>query len=362
MHIVFGAGRAADSGMSNSTSIAEFLYAALAMFMVISGYLYKKGKDYRTNITTRVIPILVVLAVSTIVFTTAMYGYLYILGYDLGQYNLLQEIGEVLLGKSCFQDIHAEGYYAGYVASPFDISAGYYYLQILAVGYLIFFAVADLVLDDWRKCIATVAALFAVTGLYTEFIGIQLPFTAQIGPMVAAFLLIGALMKQYDFALFMENGFQKKSYWLMLLSMAVIGMICITYFPTGMCLYNSHFGDYGSWSIISFCIQSLSCGIVLWFIAVVLIRVPIASDIFRIAGIASIILYSMHMFIAKLITAPLHTLGTDYWINLDTVGERLILLIVTLSILYLITFAVYRMKRTLGESTDTAGSPSTDKL
>ena len=88
----------------------------------------------------------------------------------------------------------------------------------------------------------------------------------------------------------------------------------------------------------------------------------IASDIFRIAGIASIILYSMHMFIAKLITAPLHTLGTDYWINLDTVGERLILLIVTLSILYLITFAVYRMKRTLGESTDTAGSPSTDKL
>ena len=179
---------------------------------------------------------------------------------------------------------------------------------------------------------------------------------------MAAFLLIGALMKQYDFALFMENGFQKKSYWLMLLSMAVIGMICIAYFPTGMCLYNSHFGDYGSWSIISFCIQSLSCGIVLWFIAVVLIRVPIASDIFRIAGIASIILYSMHMFIAKMIMAPFQPLGTEYWITLDSLMDRLALLIVTLSILYLITFGLYRLKKTLGESTDTEYSPSGSRL
>ena len=44
VHIMFGAGRSVD-GMSNGTSVAEFLYAALAMFMIISGYLYKKGKD-----------------------------------------------------------------------------------------------------------------------------------------------------------------------------------------------------------------------------------------------------------------------------------------------------------------------------
>ena len=358
---MFGAGRSVD-GMSEGVSIAEFLYAALAMFMVISGYLYKRGKDYRTNITTRVVPILIVLAFSTILFTTLMYGYLFILGYDLGQYNLLEEIGEVLIGKSCFQNVHDPGYTAGFVASPFDISAGYYYLQILAVGYVFFFAIADLVLDDWRKCVAAIVLLFSISGLYVEFIGIQLPFTAQIGPIVAGFLLIGALMKKYDFALFMENGFRKKSYWLMLLSMAIIGMICIKYYPTGMTLYNSHFGEHGSWSLITFVIHALSCGIVLWFIAVVLIRVPIVSDTFRIAGIASIILYSMHMFIAKLITAPLHTLGTEYWITLDSLGDRFVLLIVTLSVLYLITYGFYWMKRTLGESTDTDYSPSSSKL
>lgn len=358
VHIMFGAGRTVD-GMSAGLSIAEFLYAALAMFMVISGYLYKSGKDYRTNMMTRVLPILIILGFSTILFTTLMYGYLYVLGYDLSQYNLLEEIGEVLVGKGCFQNLHADDFSAGYVSSPFDISAGYYYLQILAVGYVIFFAIADLVLDDWRKCLAAIVSLFAIAGLYVEFIGIQLPFTAQIGPVVAAFLLVGALMKRYDFALFMENGFRKKSYWLMIVSMAIIGVICVMYFPTGMRLYNSQFGAYGSWSVITFPILSLSCGIILWFISVLLIRVPIVSDIFRIAGIASIVLYSMHMFIAKLITAPLHTLGTEYWITLDSIGDRFILLIVTLSVLYLITFALYRIKRTLGEGTDSEDySPS----
>ena len=348
--------------MSDGVSVAEFLYAALAMFMIISGYLYKKGKHYRTNITTRVVPILVVLAFSTILFTTLMYGYLFILGYDLSQYDLFEEIAEVLIGKSCFQNVHDPGYYAGYVASPFDISAGYYYLQILAVGYVIFFAIADLVLDDWRKCVAAIVSLFAIAGLYVEFIGIQLPFTAQIGPVVAGFLLIGALMRKYDFALFMENGFHNRFYWLMILSAAIIGLICVMDFPTGMCLYNSHFGDYGSWSIITFVIHALSCGTVLWFIAVVLIKVPIVSDTFRIAGIASIILYSMHMFIAELITAPLHTLGTDYWITLDTLGDRLVLLIVTLSVLYLITYGFYWMKKAFGESTDAEYSPASSEL
>jgi fucose 4-O-acetylase-like acetyltransferase len=106
----------------------------------------------------------------------------------------------------------------------------------------------------------------------------------------------------------------------------------------------------------------MSCGIVLWFIAVMLIRVPVVSDIFRIAGIASIVLYSMHMFIAKLITAPLHTLGTDYWITLDSLGDRLVLLIVTLSVLYLITYGFYWMKKAFGESTDAEYSPASSKL
>jgi fucose 4-O-acetylase-like acetyltransferase len=352
VHIVFGAGRSPD-GMSDGISIAEFLYAALAMFMVISGYLYKKGKDFRTNLMTRILPILIVLAFSTILFTTLMYGYLYMIGYDLGGYNLLEEIGEILIGKCVFQNVHDVGYNAGAVLSPFDISAGFYYLQILAVGYLIFFAVADRVLGDWRKCLAVIVSLFAISGLYVEFIGIQLPFTAQIGPVVAAFLLIGALLKEYNFAEFMERGFHTRKYWFMIVSMAIIGLICIKYFPTGMTLCNSTFGSNGLLSVVTFPIHAMSCGIVLWFIAVMLIRVPVVSDIFRIAGIASIVLYSMHMFIAKFISAPFYTIGTEYWITIDSMTDRLVLLIITLSILYLITFWLYGLKRTLGQEVDT---------
>ena len=348
VHILLGAGRNVD-GVSNGFNFAELAYAGLPMFIIISGYLHRTGRSYRWNMEHRVVPLLITLFVSVILLTTIMYGYLLLLGYDLSNYNLIDDMASILFGKCVFQNIGAEGYNAGAVLAPYDISAGFYYLQIIAVGYLIFYAVADRIIDDWRKTAAVIAALVAVTGLYLATINIQLPFSAQLGPMVAAFLLTGALLKRYNIAEYLETGYREIRYWLVLAAAMGIGAVMILYFPTGMRMYNSYFGAYGPWSVLPFYIFAISCGAVLWYIAVLLIRVPIVSDIFKFAGVSSLIFYTQHMFIAKIIAAPFTTLGTDFWITVNSDGQRFALLMTTLIVISLIILALGRLHKSLGE-------------
>ena len=334
VHIVFGAGREVDGGIGGGFNIAELAFAGLAMFMVITGYLHKKGNGFINNVKHRVVPIVITLIASTVILTSLMYGYMWILGYDLGQYDLFDDVMEIIVGKGCFQEIGSPGYNTGHVLAPYDISAGFYYLQILAVGLLIFYAIADSVLDDWRHCIIAILALVCLTALYLSTINLQLPFSAQLGPIVAAFLLIGALLRKYDVAVFIENGYREAKYWIILVSMAVVGALFIYFFPSGMTIYNTRFGFNGPLSVFTYVILSMSCGTVLWYIAALVAKVPLVSYVFTVAGMNSMILYTQHVFVAKLLTAPFFTLGTEFWIPIDSMAIRFAVLFITLGIIF----------------------------
>ena len=315
------------------------------MFMVISGYLYKAGRSYKWNVMHRVVPLIIVLVASTVILTSLMYGYMYILGYDLSSYDLLSDIWTVIIGKGCFENMGAEGFTSGYILAPYDISAGYYYLQILAVGCLIFYAIVDHVVGDWRQCTIAIVSLMCVTGLYMEAINIQLPFSAQLGPVVAAFLLFGALLRRYNVAEYIENGYHEKKYWIIFFALFAVAMTCIVLFPSGMKIYNTTFGSHGAWSVLTFLALSISCGIVLWYIIALVIRIPIVSDIFTFAGVNSLILYTWHTFIAKLYAAPFYTMGTEYWITMDSMATRFSLLIATLITIFAVIMILGRIKR-----------------
>ena len=333
VHILFGFGRGVD-GSYGGFCFAELTYAALPMFMVITGYLYKGGKDLKTNVKHRVVPLIVILVVATVVLTCAMYVYMWALGYDLVQYDLLSDIIEIIVGKACFQDIGAVGYSAGLVLAPYDISAGFYYLQILAVGLIIFYAIADSVLVNSKHCIVAILLLMGITGIYLATINIQLPFSAQLGPVVAAFLLTGALLKKYNVVEYIENGYREKKYWVIFVCLIAVSTVCIILIPSGMNIYNSRFGDYGGWSVFSYLLLSMPCGIVLMYLAALIMRVPVVSDIIGFAGINSIVLFTLHMFIAKLIVAPFTTIGTEFWITVESASMRFAILIITLAIVF----------------------------
>ena len=333
VHILFGAGREV-AGMSEFNYV-ELLYAGLPMFMVITGYLHKSGKDYVWNVKHRVIPLLVALVVSTIILTSIMFIYMSLIGYDLSEYNLVKDIAQIIIGKGCFTVIGSEGYSAGFIISPYDISAGFYYLQILTVGLLIFYAIVDHVSDDWRLGLIAIFSLVCLTWLYLTTINIQLPFSAQLGPMVAAFLLIGHILNKHNVAEFIENGYHERKYWLIFFSMLAIGLVFIAFFPSGMTMYNTKFGEHGAWSVFTFPILAMSCGMVLWYIAFFLTKVPVVSDFFIFAGMNSIVLFSQHMFVAKLMTAPFFDIGTEYWITVDSAYVRFTILLSTIALIFM---------------------------
>ena len=348
IHILFGLGRGYDVVWRLNPT--EFLYAGLPMFMVITGYLHRPGKTFSQNVKHRVVPLIMVLFVSTIVLTTIMYCYMYFLGYDLEQYNLFKDICEILIGKECFSVIGTDSFHSGLVLAPYDISAGFYYLQILAVGLLIFYAVVDEVIDDWKETAITILALLCVTAFYLATIDIQLPFSAQLGPVVAAFLLFGALLRRYNVAEFIENGYRSAKYWLVLAVSLGVGCVFVYFFPSGMRLYNSTFGSYGEWSVFTFFILAISCGMVLWYIAALMVRIPLVSSFFILAGMNSIILFSQHMFIAKLITAPFYDIGTEYWITIDDLSIRVAVLIASIGLTFALMNIVKRLSGTLDEN------------
>ena len=347
VHIMFGAGRGVDGSVAGDFNVAELVYAGLPMFMVITGYFYKSGRSYMDNVKHRIVPVLLVLIISTVFLTSMMFGYMWILGYDLSGYNLLEDILTILIGKECFSTIGADGFTAGAVLAPYDISAGFYYLQILAVGLLIFYAIADHVLDDWRKCVTAMFALLSMTALYLELVNIQLPFSAQLGPVVATFLLFGALLGKYNVAYYIENGYRERKYWIIFIAFVCAAVASIILFPSGMTLYNSRFGSNGALSVFTFLFLSITCGAVLWFITAFLIKVPVVSAIFTYAGLNSIILFTQHMFIAKLITAPFFDLGTEYWVTVDSIGVRFIVLITTLALLFGLSHFVHNLSKDL---------------
>ena len=342
VHIMFGAGRGVDGDVAGGFNVAELVYAGLPMFMVITGYFYKSGRSYMDNVKHRVVPVILVLVISTVFLTSIMFGYMWMLGYDLSDYDLFSDILAIIVGKECFSTIGVDGFTAGAVLAPYDISAGYYYLQILAVGLLIFYAIADHVLDDWRKTVTAMFALLSMTALYLELVNIQLPFSAQLGPVVASFLLLGALLGRYNVANYIENGYRQKKYWIIFFGFVLAAVASVILFPSGMNLYNSRFGANGALSVFTFLFLSITCGAVLWFITAFLIRVPVVSTVFTYAGLNSIILFTQHMFIAKLITAPFYTIGTEYWATVDSIGTRFAILMATLVLLFALSHFLHR--------------------
>ena len=344
---MFGMGKGVDGDVAAGFNVAELIYAGLPMFMVITGYFYKSGRSYMDNVKHRVVPVILLLIVSTVFLTSLMYGYMWMLGYDLSGFDLVDDILTIIVGKESFSTIGSDGFTAGAVIAPYDISAGFYYLQILTVGLLIFYALADYVIDDWRKCVTAIFALMGFTALYLDTINIQLPFSAQIGPVVAAFLLLGAMLGRYNVAYYIENKYREPRYWLVFGIILVCAVASVILFPTGMNLYNSKFGSNGTLSVFTFLTVSVFCGAVLWYVATFLIRVPVVSAIFTFAGLNSIVLYILHMFVAKLITAPFYDIGTEYWMTVDSMAARFTILIATLVILFGLAHFINRAKSDL---------------
>ena len=307
------------NGTSNDPSpVVQFMFSGLIMFMVVSGYFYKPGRSYAENVKRRVVTLIAMYFIAGIVLTTIMFLYLLALGYDLSPYSFTDEITGVLFTKGCFLDLFSPEYNAAVkMIAPYEVTIMLYYLAILSGGYLIYYAIVDRVIKDWRLTVVAILILFGISSAYIYFIHIQLPFLIQLFPMVAGFLLFGTLLAKYRFVEFLESGFRNKWFWIHLLVFVAIAAVCLVFLPANTDLYRVQIGDYGIFSVYTFALTSLSCGLVQLYIALLFSKIPGISHLFNLMGENVLYLFLLHMLVAKMLIAPFVHLDTTVNIPLD---------------------------------------------
>jgi fucose 4-O-acetylase-like acetyltransferase len=304
------------TGGDGGSLVIQFMYSGLVMFMVVSGYFYKPGHSYWENVKKRVLPFLIVFVAAVVILTVVMYVYLLAIGYDLSSYSLIEVIGRNLISKGCFYDKDSYEYFheGRVIMAPFEVTIQMYYLQILMVGYLIFYAIVDRVIGDWRKFAATILILLAITAVYDEFIHIQLPFVADLGPLVAVFLLVGAFLAKHDFVGRLETGYRKRKYRILFFVSIVFMLFCLFVLPIHPGLHESDFSDFGIFSVFVYFINSMACGMVIFLLSYLLALVPGINRIFLCLGRNTLPLFLLHMLVARMLVAPFVELDTTEWI------------------------------------------------
>ncbi len=306
-----------DGKEGDPSALVQFMFSGLIMFMVVSGYFYKPGKSYLENVKKRIVPLVVIYVAAIVVLSTIMYVYLLAVGYDLSDYSLPELLFKSLVGKCLFMDETTSEFIENMAPfGPADISIMMYYLMILSLGYLIFFAIADRVLKDWRVAVVTILILFGITSLYMEFIHIHLPLMAYYAPMVAGFLLVGALLAKVDFARLLQEGYRTKKFWMIFGIAVVAAALCLILFPAQTDIVWGRVGT-GPFRVYTFAATSLSCGIVQMYVAVLFMKIPGIYHLFNDMGKNVLYLFLLHMFIAKMIIAPFVELPVNKYIPLE---------------------------------------------
>ena len=314
------------------TSFKAFPYSMMCMFIVIAGYFYVPDRSFADNMRKRILKFAVWLAGAVVVLNTLMFLILQIQGYGLDPSSLWDVIWKTLVGKGAFTDIRDSAVYGAEVLAPFEVTHALYYLQMLIVGYAIFYAVVNWAADDDRKLLVSAFLLITVSAIYVNTVGILLPFYAHIGPMAAGFLLIGVYLRKKDFYRWLENAPKDKRYWGLFFLCLILSLSLCLITPRDVSIMYCNFGDYGVLSFYTFSILSICGGIAISYMVSWISRFNVINNTFGKVGVCCLMVFVLHMFVGKCLAAPFVTYDTTCWFPITT-AQGLLLTAITVTLI-----------------------------
>lgn len=335
------------------TSFKAFPYSLMCTFIIISGYFYVPGRSFVDNLKKRILRFIIWLVAAVVILNTVMFLILLLQGYNLELSSLWNVISQTLVGKGAFTNIKESAVYGAAVLAPFEVTHPLYYLEMLVVGYVIFYAIADRVIDDDRKLLISAFILITISAVYVVFVGTLLPFYAHLGPMSAGFLLIGVFLKKKEFYRWIENSPMNKKYWgLFIISLVISLSLCLVT-PRDVSILYCNFGDYGVLSFYTFSILSIFGGIAITYILSWLGRLKVFYGTIGKVGECCLLVFVLHMFVGKCLAAPFVTYDTTCWFPITTL-QGIILAVVTIAIITIAGEYYYSHKK---KSKEKASAP-----
>ena len=318
-----------DSDGSGMPVIVQALYLGLMGFFVISGYFFRPGRGFVNNVKKRLLvagaAYLAVSAILPLILCLEMV----IVGDNVPTMkDYIAALQWTIGTPELFGPYDAKLYYGNCA-----VSMGHYFIQAMLVSFVLFYAIADHIVTDWRKTVAVVVILIFIQFLLGTFYPYVLPFHAHMVPLATAFMLLGALAGRYQMVEKMEFGGWKTGKWIGIsLASLAIGIVICYFFPPGTAFNETSFGEHGAYSIFPFFISACFILVGEVFICILLSKIPYFSSAFIYLGKHTLSLLLMQCFTVKMLLIPFYEIPTNMWFPETEIGVKLALLAASIAI------------------------------
>lgn len=319
--------------------IVQCMYLGLMGFFVISGYFYRPNRGFVNNVKKRLLIGGVAYLSCALILPLILCAEMAVAGPNAPSVqDYVDALPWVWGCPTLFEEYDAPAYYAMCAAG-----IGYYYIQVMLVSFLVFYAIVDHLLNDWRKMAATIVALIAIETLLVQFYPNNLPMHCHLAPIATSFMLLSAAAGKHRLVERLEFGAWKEPRTLVIMGMCLIICVVVTILsPPGTGFNDANFGANGGWSVPPFFINAASVMVLEIFACVLLVKIPYFSRFLSYMGRHTLSLMLMQGFVIKLILIPSYEISTSTWFPATDMAIKIVLYICSMVIPIVISNLVIR--------------------
>ena len=323
----------ARSGMSEPSPAIQALYLGLVGFFVMSGYFFKPGRGFKENMGRRVKILFVALLISAFCLPIISFLWCSLCGQPTGFEDLID----------CWRRTFClERSFVPYDDSvPWAIcgfSMGYYYLWCMLGAFVVFYAVADRIVNNLKLGIITITVLVCITAAYRELVDFTLPFYLNLVPIAAAFMICGMYLAKIDLVGIVESGaFRDLKWWGLFIGSTAALLVMVFILPPTITFDLMSFGHFGGYSAFPYLVEGILAFVMILYISFFISKIPVVASVFERLGEHTMGILLLHVFIAKVALAPFFTFNNEICITGDFGGiGRTIFAFAVLLLTYLV--------------------------
>lgn len=312
-------GEAEGSGMP---LVVQALYLGLLGFFAISGYFYRPNRGFANNVKKRLLILGLGYISCSLILPLLLCLEMAIAGPNTPSFDdYLDALKWIYCSPTLWLPFAEPNYYA-----KCAVAIGYYYIQIMLVGFFFFYLIADHVICSWKRMLLACIVLTALQTLIVFYYPNNYPFHCHELPIALMFMLLGAYAGRFKLVETAEFGGWKNKYVLLGIAICVCISAVLTFLsPPGTGFNDASFGDNGGWSVPPFAVNAAAMIMVEVFICIFLSKIPLISTFICYLGRHTLSLMLLNGFVIKLLLIPFYEIPTNMWFPPIEMGVKLIL-------------------------------------
>lgn len=300
-------------GMTIFYTLVGLFGALMGVFFFLSGYFYKPGKSYFENVRHRIKNLVIPLIVMMLVVCVVGFFAEWILVSRPSAITYAKHFVKRLFDTDSFLPY---GTFGNDTASIYTFLTPSWFIVRLFFCDLIFYAVVDFCIKNFKNLIAGIAVLLSVTALYQRFAPCYFAFQLESCFAITALMVFAAYCAKHDVLRKIEYGFKSIKYWLILSAFTVAYVFCAMYLSS----YYGYNLSHGEFQFASKSLESvyvwffcqIVCSYMFLFVCAWLSKIPYLFKPIIFCGESSEIILVLHVLVQWIILKSIDRNNTLY--------------------------------------------------